>query len=474
MENDELNASNVGNVSHFLDGLSNTSKNRVTLPIGSILPMDDDKARNSPDKNSPSKRRRVFQIDEGAHERYKNMLRKRFWAVVVLLSLIILERVFSSSDIDSENDEIIYLQRLFGVTPNSPFWLAAMSFLGFSQLFDILLVCHFYATIFYMKSPILCIKILVVHINLVAIVPLFQLAYESPRPYWVNPDIVGIECPSSFAYPNSTVFTLLFLILYAGHCWNNYDRIGEEKKIIFRIIFAIVLVIISLVEILAGFQYFYQLVLSLSYVFVFYFVALSFDKTINHIVEKSTIDVLQAKRYTIFWLLHVIIFAGFATMLYLQSDKYINIEWVQNFYICLAKNGESRIPKDTPDFHVIGPWGSYMISTAIFILLGAVFGTAKTFRDYKGMLWFNESLGNRIKMAIVANLCLSVSWVLAYFLYVSNELIISGINTYLIDFIHYSVIFYVIFGVLPRYVFGKLGWINQKSSFRGLSLSSRP
>ena len=48
----------------------------------------------------------------------------------------------------------------------------------------------------------------------------------------------------------------------------------------------------------------------------------------------------------------------------------------------------------------------------MFILLGAVFGVAKSFRDFKGAMWYQTTEANGWKMFAVASLCMIPSWFL--------------------------------------------------------------
>ena len=104
-----------------------------------------------------------------------------------------------------------------------------------------------------------------------------------------------------------------------------------------------------------------------------------------------------------------------------------------------------------------------MNSNAIFILLGASFGAAKAFRDYSGQLWFNQSRSSKVKMTIIANICLIPSWLLLIFENLTSNLVPSGIQTYLIFSVYYSVVFYVVMGVLPKHIFAKLNYINEQN-----------
>ena len=92
-------------------------------------------------------------------------------------------------------------------------------------------------------------------------------------------------------------------------------------------------------------------------------------------------------------------------------------------------------------------------------MLGAIFGAAKCFRDFKGILWYATDNCNKAKMAIVANLCMIPSWLLvSYTPTVVASFEQDGSNEYIFNAVHYSVLFYFQFGVLPYYVFRRWGW----------------
>lgn len=94
--------------------------------------------------------------------------------------------------------------------------------------------------------------------------------------------------------------------------------------------------------------------------------------------------------------------------------------------------------------------------------IGALFGAAKTIRDFEGVLWYGTSEGNKRKMFIMGNIFMIPSWLIRYYAPNARDVFgEEGANEYLFMCLHYIVLFYIQFGVLPFYVYKKWGWTKQ-------------
>lgn len=405
----------------------------------------------------------TYKIEHQAVEDYKKTIRLRIFAVIAIVFLLLFGKIFANLGTQEETDWIVQFQELVGVDTQPSWYAKLFSYIGYSQNFDILLVSHFYVSFFFLYKPVFCVKVIVVHITSTSIVPLLQILFANPRPFWVSSDIYSIDCPNAYPYPSLTAFTLPYLFLYAGYVITDEEDNPKYQRIFIGITVVIYLYI-TLTETYAGFLYLYQILLSLFYTILYYYVTLIYDKTIDKIVERSTVDIREAKRYTINWLIFVIIFAFICICVYSSADQYLNPEWIENFYQCLINNDLLSEIDGVPSNHVLGPWPSFINTSTIFIVIGAIFGTAKTFRDLKGLIWYDSEKPKRFKMAIIANLCLIPSWFYFLYLYQAQGLVKSGILAYLTNAVHYVVVYYFIFGVLPKHVFHRLEWTNRLSS----------
>lgn len=80
-------------------------------------------------------------------------------------------------------------------------------------------------------------------------------------------------------------------------------------------------------KVLAGFIYFYQAILSMFYVALFYYFTVAFDREVNKLIEKSTVDTQEAKRYTIFWFLLVVILEALTAAFSANEHVFHDITW---------------------------------------------------------------------------------------------------------------------------------------------------
>lgn len=99
----------------------------------------------------------------------------------------------------------------------------------------------------------------------------------------------------------------------------------------------------------------------------------------------------------------------------------------------------------------------------MFALMGAVFGVAFCFREAKAVDWYRGSIKKRVLRAIIANLTLAPSWVLV--LLQANRsgdgwVATLGINDFIIDALHFFVLYVWLFGWMPVYLLGKLLRLN--------------
>ena len=73
---------------------------------------------------------------------------------------------------------------------------------------------------------------------------------------------------------------------------------------------------------------------------------------------------------------------------------------------------------------------------------------------------------NRIFMVLIANLCLIPSWIICLLQpNFQNTLEDAGIDEFLIYTIHFSCLYFFLFGILPKYGFEKFGLINSNVGY---------
>lgn len=171
--------------------------------------------------SSPTKKETVkkpeykISVDEQAMDRYSLVLKKRVLWTFILLLLMLMERIFSKYFRDYENKFIEELQIYFDIRPNSNtrWYLGPITFLEDTRNFA-LVVSHFYVSIYFLEGTITALKIMIVHLNALAFISIFEIVFGDPRPYWTFDGVVAIDCPNSFSFPSYSAFALLFLFIY--------------------------------------------------------------------------------------------------------------------------------------------------------------------------------------------------------------------------------------------------------------------
>jgi len=216
--------------------------------------------------------------------------------------------------------------------------------------------------------------------------------------------------------------------------------------------------------VLGGITYISQVVVIIAYVAFSYSLAIMFDKGITKMVERSCVDIQAAKRHSIFWFVYLSVMGGACAIIYNAANPYIDITWMQNYIQCMTNQNQLSQLTNVSYYHYLGPWGSFIKTGAVFMLLGAIFGTAKTFRDFKGVLWYDVDNKKKLKMVIFSNLCVIPSWVLLSLRFT----VFNGygqINMFLVNMVHLFILYFALFGLLPKYVFARWDLVKTASDY---------
>ena len=281
--------------------------------------------------------RKSLRINPNKHEEFKTLLRRNVLYAFLLIIFVVLERIFSSNLHGGEDDMIIWLQQAFGVGYNSfPPYLSPFLLLE-SHLKFSLLLAHAFVILYYLMSPVVCLKIMHVTLNALLIFAILETLFGEPRPFWMNADINGVTCQGSYGFPSFSLFGTTFLIIYTIYCFK-HQYVGREdlqfsliqKILIYTALFLLVNAII-LTKVLTGSIFFTQALVTLGYVVATYAMVVLFNKSLTSLIEKSSMNVQAAKRYTIFWLLYLITVGAISAFIYNWADDYIDITYAENF-----------------------------------------------------------------------------------------------------------------------------------------------
>jgi len=278
---------------------------------------------------------KAYGINSAAFERYKRVLRKRvIWSFIVMF-VVLMERIFASYMREDENALVVWLQKFAGITYEhgiDAWYFKPIIFLEDAQQL-MLLVGHFFIFVYYLESAITSLKIMYIHLNALALVTLSQMLFGDPRPFWDDERIAAVACPNSFTFPSYSAFCILFLFLYSLHCI--YVDEAEEDwtpgELIAIYLFIGVFAVFSFLKVLGGLDYLSQMFLASFYAILIYYPCVFFDKTITVLIEKSSINVASAKRYSIYWLVYLLMLGGASAMVFGISNDYLEINWYKNY-----------------------------------------------------------------------------------------------------------------------------------------------
>lgn len=272
---------------------------------------------------------------------------------------------------------------------------------------------------------------------------------------------------SAFNHPSRGLIVTSFLVCYTVYCFSVKNKSKEEdgfnfKSYLVKFGVASLLLLIQLVNYLLGEQYLINIGLGAIYFITIFAFLVFLNSSIDTIIKKSTIMTIDAKRYIFYWLLYLGIFECFSIIVYQSQNRFLDITWIENFIHCLQYQSldVSKMRYD----EVVGPWFTFMESAIIFGLIGAVFGIAFAFRNIPKLEWYEGSKKKRLLRALIANLLLAPSWILiTLFEKQQNEdswIRKLGMNEFILDSLHFALIYFVLFGLVPVYVFGRFLKLN--------------
>lgn len=414
---------------------------------------------------------------------YKKSLMIKLIFGFILFLCFIFERIFYSIFQLQETYLILKLQDAwFGSkTPDdvSPFYYYIGKLGEFHVLF--LLMTHYLVTLYVAIDAIIALKIIYISIISIFILSVFSFINTEARPYWIDLNVKAFFCDRTYSDPGIFTFLILFLIIYSYRCFsqkeeellattpfgfeNSFSDFGgmedffeKQKKWINRFFLVVSLMIflfILFMRFLIGLEFLINYFLSFLLFSLIYAFVLSADSFIEDLIKQSTILKLYAKRMVFLWLIYLLLIEGLAWVLYSQSNQTYDIYYIQNYYRCKNRN-QPHSQHDVLYDEVIGKKETFQVTAIVFALIGLAFGASQTFRTISSMNWYKGSFKIRLIRAIIANLAVIPSWVfITYqdYLINLNSTYILGISNLMMDCLHYFLLYYGLFGVIPVYIY---------------------
>jgi hypothetical protein len=105
---------------------------------------------------------------------------------------------------------------------------------------------------------------------------------------------------------------------------------------------------------------------------------------------------------------------------------------------------------------VVGPWFNFLQTATLFGWIGAIFGISYCFSKMGTPDWCKGTLKQKIIRLLIGNVLIIPSWIFVSFLEKGSWIKDIGLNEFIIDSIHYFILYIWLFGWMPVYVLGRL------------------
>lgn len=302
-------------------------------------------------------------------------------------------------------------------------------------------------------------KVIFVSLATVYFVSVIQLFYEGARPFWANKEILASCCLQSYNHPSLGLILTTFVPFYSYYSWRT--KVGGHATrtpmahIIAGITIAVIAFLTQFLDYMTGTMFIINIVMSLVISILLTLIAIACNGIIEGAVRKSTILKTDAKKYVFYWLLIICLLGTFVMVLYSGEDLFLDIDWVDNFMRCTRYQGYAD--KSYRYDEIIGPWFSFTQTSTLFAWIGAVFGISVAFRNISNIEWAGGHMKSRIWRAAIANILIIPSWLFILLAQDQGTWIRDiGLNTYIVNSIHFFVLYLWIFGYMPTLLLHRL------------------
>ncbi len=238
------------------------------------------------------------------------------------------------------------MQESLGIGTRSA-WGSLFSTLGQvgEQRFYLILMTHFYVSVYCGVDGILSLKIMTMHFLGVYLVNLVIMLYAGGRPYWISKDIRSFQCLNTYCHPSLTTFSFLFWLAYSYKCYSrgrtqvaliSFQNLPLQQKLhkILRVAYLLAcLLFVSLITLayLQGNLFLLNIFLALCMFTVYYLLIFQIDSQVNNLIKKFTIMKLEAKKNIFYWLLFVIIAQLLSYLVYCNNAEMNDILMIKQY-----------------------------------------------------------------------------------------------------------------------------------------------
>ncbi len=294
--------------------------------------------------------------------------------------------------------------------------------------------------VYFLFHPFIALKLVLITYLIYYGMIICQLLFQSNRPFWENESHFHF-CYTNYASPSENYYFVSFFFLYLLISYRLVDR--KEKlelkyKIIFNIVYVIILTLYAINSLINQILYFYQLTFTLCISLILICFMIDLDIIIHNFTYTSLKNIYRSRQYKIkifFYILGLTIFSSI--MLFFIEEKNLN----------LIKNNLNKSGKCTLfDIENIGIKKSFLEISDIFTVIGAFWGASFTVENNINK-WWNDNLGYSLLKVLCA--------ILVNFFFIFLNFFLTSLSfeiLFLIQCIIYFIRSYIIFGILP-YIF---------------------
>ena len=134
-------------------------------------------------------------------------------------------------------------------------------------------------------------------------------------------------------------------------------------------------------------------------------------------------------------------------IVYSGQEVFLDIDWVRNYIKCTSYHNFDWVNYRYDE--IVGPWFNFLQTASLFAWIGAVFGASYCFRKTGTPDWSSGSAKQRIIRGFIGNVLIIPSWIFVIFLEKGSWIKDIGLNEFIVDSLHYLILYLWLFGGMP-------------------------
>jgi len=320
--------------------------------------------------------------------------------ILFLVCVYIPLETFSSQKLNILEDEVLF-PRLKLLIPekisSNPIFITITDYIVyFFSDRDVIMI--YIGIIYVVSHPFIAVKITFVTHFLQFFIVIFRCLFQSRRPIWITKDKTATYfCSVNFANPSEHFFYVSFFYPYIFLSANLVGKLNKQnkilKKIIFFLIFIIIVVLNGFLMVLKRFNYLYQLNFAFTFAIISLSAVLDLENNIHNFVLNSLKNVIKIRKYKIKFFIIILVMNVVSILIFnfIEEDP---IDLIEANEILKNNCSDSKLSN-------IGLKSTFLDVTYIFGILGTYLGTSLTVEKNVGQWWGLSKINLSIKILIM-------------------------------------------------------------------------